>query len=127
LIIVIPLLISSIIIRIIHAAVKTVNIIPSIVPPALNILRNVLNLLDLPASPSRRIFWEVFDIIDSIVPAILDSITEAFKTSDLLARPVRCVLRHIGDVVAELVEATLDAVLVFVIVFLCGSSCQHQT
>jgi phage-related protein len=74
--IIVPLLISSLIIRIIHSSPKLLHIIHPIIPLVLNILRNILYVLHLLARPARRILWEIFNVVDRIIKSILDAIVK---------------------------------------------------
>jgi len=111
-VVVVPLLVPPVIISLIHTPAKSRNIVLRIVPPVLNILRDILDLLHLLASPARGVLWEVLDVVDSVVEAVLHAVVEVLDAPDLLAGPVCSVLGQVGDVVAEFVDAVFDGVLV---------------
>jgi len=111
-VVIISLLVPPLIIRILHAIVKPIDIVDGIIPAVLDILRHIFDLLDLLAGPTRRILWEILNIIDGIVEALVHTIAKVFHAPNLLARPARGVLGEVGDIVAEFVDTVLDAVLV---------------
>jgi hypothetical protein len=110
--IVIPLLVPAIIVGCVHPTSEVSNIVLGVIPLVLYVLRNVLNFLHLPASPSGRILGQVLNVIDSIVKAIVYTIIKVFDTANLLSGPSSSVFGEVGYVVAVLVHAVLDAVLV---------------
>jgi hypothetical protein len=111
-IIIVPLLVSSVIISLIHPTTEVCDIVFGIVPFVLDVLRNVLDLLHFLSSPSGCVLWKVLDVVDGIVESVLYAIVEVLDATDLLARPASRVLGEVGDVVAELVDTVFNSVLV---------------